>query len=254
MSESNFNILLTNDDGIDSSGLQSLYEELDHAADVTVVAPRENQSGIGRSISSEVTVTEHAYGHLVDGTPSDCVIYALEERNLDPDLVVSGCNVGPNLGAYGFGRSGTIGAAMEAAFRDIPAFAVSLYVPRSRFSYDLERTQFQEAANVTAYVAQKSSETDVFTDVDYFNINVPEPDQSTGELRVTRPAQNAHAEVIQEDTGFSFHDQTWEYLEENGQARSNTDFQTVKNGHTSITPLCLPEAAETSLQELTDNY
>ncbi|MFB6197694.1 MAG: 5'/3'-nucleotidase SurE, partial [Halobacteriaceae archaeon] len=70
-------ILLTNDDGIDAAGLASLREEFTALGDVTVVAPSENQSGVGRTRNVELVRRDHPWGYALDGTPADCVAYAL---------------------------------------------------------------------------------------------------------------------------------------------------------------------------------
>ena len=71
-------VLLTNDDGIDAVGLRSLYDALDEYADVTVVAPADDQSAVGRQLSNDVAVREHDLGYAIDGTPADCVVAGLE--------------------------------------------------------------------------------------------------------------------------------------------------------------------------------
>jgi len=146
-------ILLTNDDGIDAVGIRALADALSREHDVTVVAPKQNQSGVGGARSwweTTVAYSETDAGYAVEGMPADCVAVAAVALDLDPDVVVSGCNHGPNIGAHILGQSGTVGAAMEAAFLGTPAIAVSLYdrgnlpVPPT-----LERDDFDLAAEAT---------------------------------------------------------------------------------------------------------
>lgn len=126
------NILISNDDGIQSSGLQSLYKELKKAGhDVSVVAPLEQQSGKSHSITVFEPLRAQKYeendfkGTGIFGTPSDCVKVGLgricEKR---PDLIISGINDGQNVGPDIF-YSGTVGAAAEGAHSGIPSIAVS---------------------------------------------------------------------------------------------------------------------------------
>jgi 5'-nucleotidase len=105
-------ILLTNDDGIESAGLRALYDVLTGVGDVTVVAPAEDQSAVGRSLSHDVTVREHDLGYAIEGTPADCSVAGLGSLAPDTDIVVAGCNQGANLGSYVLGRSGTVSAAV----------------------------------------------------------------------------------------------------------------------------------------------
>lgn len=126
-------ILLTNDDGITAPGLLAMHRELESLGEVTVVAPLTGQSAMGHSLTvGEPLVTREAHlngkviGHSVRGRPADCVKVAmLEVFKTRPDLVVSGINDGPNLGVNVF-YSGTVAAAIEAAFYGVPAVAVSL--------------------------------------------------------------------------------------------------------------------------------
>ena len=126
-------ILLTNDDGIYAPGLTALYKRLTRLGNVTVAAPTDVQSGAGHAISlseircQKVSVDGQFDGYSVDGSPADCVKLALNEL-IDPkypiDLVVSGMNHGANVGINIF-YSGTVAGAIEAAFYNLPAIAVS---------------------------------------------------------------------------------------------------------------------------------
>src|SRR5512140_3869418 len=126
-------ILLTNDDGIFAPGLAAVYKELVKLGDVTVVAPAETMSGAGHSVTfyqplvcNHVDVNGQFSGYSVFGSPADCVKLALNEFVKGPvDLVVSGMNAGANVGINVY-YSGTVAAAMEAAFYRVPAVAVSL--------------------------------------------------------------------------------------------------------------------------------
>lgn len=123
-------ILLTNDDGIAAPGLSALREALARLGEVTVVAPSRELSGCAHSITLNVPVVveeqidERTY--VLGGSPADCVKIAvlalLGER---PDLVVSGINLGANVGVNVL-YSGTVAAALEGAIFDIPSVAVSL--------------------------------------------------------------------------------------------------------------------------------
>jgi 5'-nucleotidase len=125
-------VLVTNDDGYDAVGIDALVEALraEPGVEVTVVAPATNQSGTGdKTTAGSVTHAEQetASGYpavAVEGFPADSVIVALDELGLEPDLVVSGINVGQNIGPLA-DISGTVGAAKTAHRRGLPALAVS---------------------------------------------------------------------------------------------------------------------------------
>ena len=129
-------ILLTNDDGINSPGLWAAAEALSEVGYVTVAAPREQSSGMGRSMpsSSDGLITPQSltvHGeewtvYAIGGTPAQTVQHAIfEVMQSQPDLVVAGINYGTNL-ASGVTISGTVGAAMEGSALGSPSLAVSL--------------------------------------------------------------------------------------------------------------------------------
>ena len=126
-------ILLTNDDGIFAPGLAAIYKRLTRLSRITVAAPSDVQSGAGHAISltqilcRQVNVDGLFEGFSVDGSPADCVKLAINElvdQNDTIDLVVSGMNHGANVGINVF-YSGTVAGAIEAAFYNLPAIAVS---------------------------------------------------------------------------------------------------------------------------------
>jgi 5'-nucleotidase len=127
------NILLTNDDGIQASGLWALYEALCGEHDVVVVAPDRERSAVGHGITlhqplrvNPVTIHNGYRGKAVNGTPADCVKLALAELLENrPDVVVSGINPGANVGVN-LSYSGTVAAAREAALNGVCALAVSV--------------------------------------------------------------------------------------------------------------------------------
>src|SRR5665213_1653480 len=132
-------ILLTNDDGIRHPGLVAMYRELIALGEVFVVAPETVQSATGHGITlatplltDRVTVDDTFTGTAVDGRPADCVKLAVAQLlPRPPDLVISGINSGANVGINVI-YSGTVAAAIEAAFLGLPAIAVSLYLRHDR--------------------------------------------------------------------------------------------------------------------------
>ncbi|MCU0689074.1 MAG: 5'/3'-nucleotidase SurE [Phycisphaerales bacterium] len=154
-------ILLCNDDGIHAPGITALYDALTgHTpgqgqgqtplAEVMVVAPLTVQSATGHGITfreplmiRHVRVNDRMEGIAVDGRPADCVKLALSELwparfgpGSRPDLVISGMNIGANVGINVL-YSGTVAAALEAAFLGVPSIAVSLHIGRSRPEFDI---------------------------------------------------------------------------------------------------------------------
>ena len=126
-------VLLTNDDGIYAEGLSTLYREMSKRADCLIVAPETEQSAVGHAITIyRPLMVRNArkggsfLGYAVKGTPADCVKIGIKELSKKPiDLVVSGINVGANVGINVL-YSGTVSAATEGAVMGVPSMAISL--------------------------------------------------------------------------------------------------------------------------------
>jgi len=141
-------ILLTNDDGINAPGLFALYQEMKKIGDITIVAPDSEKSAVGHAITlsdplrvADFQKNDEFYGYAVNGTPADCVKLAYWALNIKPDIVISGINLGANTG-INILYSGTVSAATEGVFLDIPSIAISLTTfqnPDFRFSAKFAR-------------------------------------------------------------------------------------------------------------------
>ena len=195
-------ILLTNDDGIKSPGLWAAAEALSELGFVTVAAPREQSSGMGRSLpmtSDGVIRPEvlHVGGkdwtvYAVGGTPAQAVLHGiLEIMPQKPDLVVSGINYGENV-ATGITISGTVGAAMEAASQGIPALAASLETGREHHLTYSTAIDFSAAAYFTAYFARKILENHFPPEMDLLKVDVPSDATWETPWQVTRLAQQRY--------------------------------------------------------------
>ena len=224
-------ILVTNDDGYRSEGIHVLAKALSRVGDVTIVAPANESSAIGHALTLRrplrlESIADHVY--CVDGTPTDCVNVAIAQvlKRL-PDLVISGINKGWNLGddvTY----SGTVSGALEAALLGVPAIAMSLRQTRS--TYD-----FGHAADIAATLADGMLRRPLPPRT-FLNVNVPKG-QPKG-WRVTVQAGRNHVTSVGER-----HDpqgRPYYWLEE-GQTEwhphDRSDYQTVRDGYVSITPL-----------------
>lgn len=245
-------VLLTNDDGIDAVGFRALYEALAGWADVTAVAPADDQSAVGRQLSDDVAVREHELGYAIDGTPSDCVVAGLEALCPDVDAVVSGCNKGANLGAYVLGRSGTVSAAVESAFFGVPAIATSLYVPGGGdvpwHEQATDPADFRDATRATAYLLRHALEAGVFERTGYLNINAPitDADDPPAPIEITRPSTLYGMTAEHDGEGrVTLHDRIWERMREGDLADPDgTDRRAVVEGRVSVSPLTAPHTTE----------
>ncbi len=199
-------ILLTNDDGIKSPGLWAAAESLSELGYVTVVAPRDQSSGMGRSlpITSDGIIQEERLQikgqdwpvYAVGGTPAQAVLHGiLEVMTKKPDLVVSGINYGANLGT-GITISGTVGAAMEAAALGFRALAVSLETAQEHhLSYSRE-VDFSAAAHFTLQFARLLMERGPSPDVDLIKVDVPSNANPDTGWELTRLAKHRYYDPV----------------------------------------------------------
>ena len=228
------NILVTNDDGVRSDGIHALANALKHLGEVTVVGPQTEASAIGHALTLRrplrMELLEKGV-YEVDGTPTDCVNIAITQlykpNGAMPDLVVSGINKGYNLGddvTY----SGTVAGALEAALLGIPGIAVSL--ERSLDTYD-----FSAAAGAAAHVAALVLPQGM-TPRTFLNINVPRG-QPKG-MRATFQAKRNHVTVV--DVRIDPRSKPYYWIEEgedSWEPHDRSDYQAVKDGYVSVTPL-----------------
>jgi 5'-nucleotidase len=195
-------ILLTNDDGIQSPGLWAAAEALADLGFVTVAAPRDQSTGMSRSLPSTSdgriqTEVVQVGGkewtvYAVGGSPAQAVLHGiLEVMPQRPDLVVSGINYGENVGT-GVTISGTVGAALEAASHGIPALAMSLETGQEHHhSYSTE-IDFSAAAYFTAYFARQLLEKHFPPDVDLLKVDVPSDARRQTPWQVARLAHQRY--------------------------------------------------------------
>lgn len=254
-------VLLTNDDGVGATGLTAAHAALSPVADVTVVAPRADQSAIGRALSAEVTLEVHDLGYAVEGTPTDCVVAGVEALGLDPDLVVAGCNRGANLGEHTLGRSGTVSAAVEAAFLGVPAIALSLYVPGEdvEFSeYSPDESAYAEAVHAGRFLAEHALDAGVFEHADYLNVNAPVADgEASAPMVVTRPSHVYDIDAEREGRTVRIRDRIWERMATGDVPDPRgSDRRAVVEGRVSVSPLTVPHAIEhhEALDALAETY
>lgn len=199
-------ILLTNDDGIRSPGLWAAAASLSELGFVTVAAPRNQSSGMGRSLPNtsdgivheeRVQVNGQEWSvFAVGGSPAQAVLHGvLEVLKFKPDLVVSGINYGENV-ASGITISGTVGAAMEAASLGIPALAVSLETDsKYHLSYS-EEVNFSVAAGFAKFFARLLLEKKFPPDVDLLKVDVPWDATPETPWQLTRVSRQRYYEPV----------------------------------------------------------
>jgi 5'-nucleotidase len=225
-------ILVTNDDGYRSEGIHALAAALKSIGEVTVVAPVEEASAIGHALTLRrplrlEMIRDGVYG--VDGTPTDCVNVALTQvfRSRPPDLIVSGINKGYNLGDD-ITYSGTVAGALEGALLGFPSIAVSLR--QTRGAYD-----FSAAARAAAHVAEALLRKPLPART-FLNINVPKGEPRG--YRATVQAKRNHVTSVAERHDPKGRPYYWiEEGQNDWEPHDRSDYQAVKDGYVSVTPL-----------------
>lgn len=249
--EYNMNILITNDDGVYADGLFALKTALEKVGRVWVVAPDRPRSACGHSITlhkplraNEVKLRDGSIAYASNGTPSDCVSLAVLGIIKEPvDVVVSGINLGPNLG-WDLTYSGTVSAAMEGAIIGSQSFAISV----TSYASDMDYTV---AANFAADIALILKDHKL-PESTLLNINVPYlPSDEIKGVQITRQGKRRYSGTIEKRTDPMGRDYYWlggdlpkDTLEE------GTDVKAIADGRISVTPIHLDLTDYTSLETI----
>jgi len=242
-------ILVCNDDGIRSEGIQALARAVRRLGDVYIVAPDREQSAAGHSLTLHRPLRVEEAGprqFAVDGTPTDCVNLAvsgiLPER---PGLVLSGINKGANLGDD-ITYSGTVSAAMEGTLFGIPSIAISLVARDQRDAFD-----FSAAAEFSALLAAQVLMHSLPAST-LLNVNIPSiPRGRMTGFQLTRQGKRRYGQALVEKVDPRGKKYYWIGGEELGFVdEPGTDFSAVNADAVSITPIHLDLTHYPSFQTL----
>ncbi len=224
-------ILVSNDDGYQAEGIKQLTLALSEIAEVIIVAPNENKSAASSSLTigkplKPIQIEHNIYA--IDATPSDCVHLALCGFIKEPiDLVVTGINLGANLGDDVI-YSGTVAGAIEGRFLGLPSIAISLASWQCKY--------FKTAATIAVRLVEKIEKAPLSHNT-IINVNVPDvPIGDIKGIKSTRLGNRHMSEPsIQDENNSSLY-----WIGENGQEADNgegTDFYAIANNFVSVTPL-----------------
>lgn len=237
-------VVLTNDDGFDSPGIEALRAALAPRHEVWILAPHRNRSGVSCALSLDAPITVERKGeraYSCSGTPVDCVNVAHSGFVVPrPDAFVSGINLGANLGSD-LSYSGTAGAARQAAWKGYPSIATSLFADRAPY-------RFEAAA---AFVAERLEEfTESWDGGFYFNLNFPNADafRSVEECRPSRLSYEGGLVTLPDAGGRAVFRYRSSLSGE--EPESGGDWAAVRAGSVSMTRIALmPSAFPASLLE-----
>ncbi len=253
-------ILLTNDDGFDAIGLKALIEALSPIAKIIVVAPAKNKSACGHSLTLDKPLRLDSFDDdnykVDDGTPSDCIFISLNnlfKDNYKPDLVISGINIGANMGED-ITYSGTAAGAMEAVLQGVPAIAIS-QVCRNRCEDVKNGFDFALAKKTIADIAKKILD-DKFPleKRKFLNINIPPISVEECEgIKITKAGfreygNDTHRHYNPRGEEFywiGLHPLIWQKSPD-----KNCDFEAIKANYVSITPIMLDLTSYNDIEKL----
>lgn len=239
-------ILISNDDGVNAPGIAALHQALADYAECVVIAPAEDKSGVSSALTLDRPLHPMTLGNgyiSLNGTPTDCVHLGLNGLlEQTPDMVVSGINLGANLGDDVL-YSGTVAAALEGRFLSRPAFAFSLL---SRLPDNLP---------TAAYFARKLIEAHERLELPprtVLNVNVPNlPIEHIRGVQLTRLGHRARAAAPVKVVNPRGKEGYWIAaagdVEDGNQG---TDFHAVMQGYVSITPLRLDRTFNEALETM----
>jgi 5'-nucleotidase len=230
-------ILVTNDDGAFAPGIWTLVSALESIAEVTVIAPDQNKSGISSALSLETPLrimkTPSGKGWWqMNGTPADCVRLALSGfLEHEPDMVISGINAGDNLGDNVI-YSGTVGGATEGRFLKYPPIAISAA------GHAHDQMYYETAGRVAIDLVKRMRKQPVASGA-ILNVNVPSvPYEKLRGMQITRLGNRHYGEpIIPAEDGRG---RRVFWIGDTGKIKDDsagTDFHAVHNNYVSITPL-----------------
>lgn len=198
--------LISNDDGINATGILAAKQSIEDLCNTVVVAPEIQQSGIGHALTlfeplriNKTTLKDGSPGYAVTGTPTDAVTMGLFEiMDEKPDIMISGINTGFNIGKAELTTSGTIGAALEAASFKIPTIAVSQSVTRDdiKFENGSVEVDFAFAQKMLRKLAKHVLKKGMPEGCDLLNLNIPDNPVSD-EFEVVSLGERMYTPLIQ---------------------------------------------------------
>ena len=237
------NILVVNDDGYKAEGIKILVDKIKKYGNVYVMSPDSQQSGASHCITLHTYVRIHERNNFgedvkawsIEGTPADCVIFALKYLKLDIDLVVSGINNGPNLGTDTI-YSGTLAGATEASVQNIPSVA---------FSSDFDN--FEVTEREMDKVLELIFDNELFS-IDYvLNVNFPmKKFKEMKGIRVTEQGVRLFCQEFVEDGDKIWARGSW------GDATNepHTDVYAFENGYISLSPMGISRAHREGIKKI----
>lgn len=244
------NILVTNDDGIHAEGINKLVRALITEHNVVVSAPDSQRSGAAhsltlyeplRAVKTEMAGLAGVLAYAVSGTPADCVKLGICNLVEKPDLVISGINMGANLGTDVY-YSGTVAAAMEGSVMGLPAMAVSIC---DHHPENLD-TAAQWALRALRIMFPEGDPKKPICSI--LNVNVPDiPADKIRGAKFTPLCNRAYPDVYEINENNDYFMPRWGMLSDNPE--EDHDHNAISNGYVALTPLVPDRCDKVSLEK-----
>ena len=234
-------IMLCNDDGIHAEGINVLHSLLVKQHEVFVIAPEEEKSGAGSSITTKKPLIPNQIKEnfiAINGTPVDCVHLGLHQLcPFKPDLLLSGINFGANM-AEDLLYSGTVGAAMEGREFSIPSIAISSAAFIQPSSEGKSQPNFLTAARIALDIVERLPEIRIDSQIT-LNVNVPNLNyEEINKINLTYPGTWGKRNPPNKETSNSGEDQFWiTHRNKIPENEENSDIATLSRGEVSISPI-----------------
>lgn len=256
-------ILLTNDDGIKSGGFYPLLKNISEDFDVVTIVPHEDNSWIGKRLNPNKNIEikedqlEEFNIFTSTGSPADCVQIGLHNIEIDFEMVVSGINIGENIGSFTF-SSGTVGAAIEAALSGKKAIAFSMHIPekyrdknflRSKEAYFL----FENAAKIAKKIVHLFKDKEFHKSYNLINVNIHPNSTIDSEIVVTKPLLVPYNQLFfKENNSFKllWNDIYQNYYNGEIEVDENFDIGALVKHKISVTPISLNLTNEKAIKDL----
>ena len=233
--------MLCNDDGIHAEGINVLHSLLVKQHEVFVIAPEEEKSGAGSSITTKKPLIPNQIKEnfiAINGTPVDCVHLGLHQLcPFKPDVLLSGINFGANM-AEDLLYSGTVGAAMEGREFSIPSIAISAAAFIQPSSQGKSQPNFLTAARIALDIVERLPEIRIDSQIT-LNVNVPNLNyEEINEINLTYPGTWGKRNPPHKETSNSGEDQFWiTHRNKIPENEENSDIATLSRGEVSISPI-----------------
>ncbi len=249
------NILITNDDGIDSIGIKYLtylVSKLVNKEKIYIIAPLTQRSGISKAFSFKIKtekISEKPYILGIDGTPADAVLISLEKIS-NIDIIFSGFNLGPNIGIEDVLSSGTVGAAIEGALHGIKSISLSLVAEKWEEYKTLTLEKLHHIDKWSIKILSHILLHKLPNNIDILNINFPL--KNIKGIKITRLGKNVYRNLYVEK-GNILKVRGW-HLELYEEENTDTDIIAVKEGYISITPITISKILINEIDTATEYF